>query len=128
MCKGNPNVTEADVVQIFSMLAFEDDTPARFWYEANQDRLLQKPSDGKTTYEHLLAAVKKQFAHIAPDPDQLLADMRLTPGMDLSTFVHKFVRIHKASTITEEKAAAYCEVHQRNRPVPKPVQCLHEQP
>ena len=52
MCRGNPNVTEADIVQVFSLLAFEEDTPARFWYEANQDRLLQNPLDGKTTYEH----------------------------------------------------------------------------
>eukprot|EP00983_Pelagomonas_calceolata_P017512 548722-Pelagomonas_calceolata.AAC.1 len=79
LCKGNASVTEADIAHIFSMLAFEQDTPARLWFEANQDQLLQMPLDGKTIYEQLLAAVKTQFAHIAPDPDQQLADMRLTP-------------------------------------------------
>eukprot|EP00967_Tisochrysis_lutea_P109591 scaffold170677_cov23-Tisochrysis_lutea.AAC.1 len=56
-------------------------------------------------HEHLLAAVKRHFAHVAADPDQELADMHLTPGLDLSAFMHKFVRVHKASTIANEKAA-----------------------
>eukprot|EP00983_Pelagomonas_calceolata_P042628 1138580-Pelagomonas_calceolata.AAC.1 len=79
LCKGNASVTEAEIAHIFSILAFEQDTPARFWFEASQDQLLQTPPDGNTIYEQLLAAVKPQFAHIAPDPDQQLADMQLTP-------------------------------------------------
>ena len=104
LCKGNPNVTEAEITELFSMLAFGQDTPARFWFEANQVQLLQTPPDGKTMYEQLLTAVKTQFAHLAPDPDQLLADMQFSPGMDLSTFTHKFVRVHNASTTTDDKA------------------------
>jgi len=30
--------------------------------------------------------------------------MQFSPGMDLSTFTHKFVRVHKASTTTDDKA------------------------
>ena len=59
LCKRNPNVTEAEITELFSMLAFGQDTPARFWFETNQVQLLQTPPDGKTMYEQLLAAVKK---------------------------------------------------------------------
>jgi hypothetical protein len=105
--KGNNSISEADLVDIFCLTAFKTETPARYWYEANREELLATPSDGKSVHEHLLEAVLEHFGHMAADPDQELYDMQLLHGMDLSTFAHKFVKVYKASTISNDKAVKW---------------------
>ena len=34
-CKGNMNVTDAEVVHMFCLQAFKEGLPAQHWYEAN---------------------------------------------------------------------------------------------
>ena len=102
--KGNNSISEADLVDIFCLTAFKTDTPARDWFEANRDALLATPSEGKAVHEHLLEAIQEHFGHMAADPDQELCDMQLLRSTDLSTFAHKFVKVHNASTISNDKA------------------------
>jgi len=102
--KGNNSISEVDLVDIFCLIAFKTETPARYWYEANRNTLLATPPEGKSVHDHLLEAVQEHFGHMAADPDQELCDMQLLHGMDLSTFAHKFVKVHKASTISNDKA------------------------
>jgi len=44
-------------------------------------------------------------AHIDADPDQELQDMTLHAGDDLSTFAHKFVKVHNASSVPHHVVA-----------------------
>jgi len=61
-------------------------------------------STGGLLTANLFAKLKEYFVHLDTDPDQDLQDLTLNSGDDLSAFAHKYVKIHKASTVPEKRA------------------------
>jgi len=59
---------------------------------------------GSTLTANLFAKLKEHFAHPHADPDQELQDLTLNISDNLSTFAHRYLKIHKESTVPEKRA------------------------
>jgi len=97
-----PELPAAPVVVSMPTPAIPDTSP-EFRGEKGKDNLRTWLS--KAIKDNLLAKLNKHFAHIDADPDQELQDMTLHVGDDLSTFAHKFVKEHNASSVPHHRAA-----------------------
>ncbi len=98
-------VAKHDLVHLFCLQAFPHDRPAYYWYEASQTELLTSVpgSTSGTLTANLFAKLKEHFADLDADNDQELQNLTLSSGDDLSTFAHKYVKLHKASTVPEKE-------------------------